>query len=96
MVNETGELIYRDERFERRVRFGIASNETPIEVEQFTADPCVPIVTTIVRYRTCTLDLRACGHRDPAGRRVDVVRWRLSAEHAEPGVVEAVQVEFVR
>lgn len=95
LVNETGELIYRDERFERRVRFGIASNETPIEVEHFTADPCVPIVTTIVRYRTCTLDLRACGHRDPAGRRVDVVRWRLSAEHAEPGVVEAFQVEFV-
>ncbi|CAN5639972.1 hypothetical protein BH18CHL1_BH18CHL1_01840 [soil metagenome] len=105
LVSETGALFYGHEpedparparrakgRFRGIVRFGVASNEPPIAVEQFTDDPRVPIVTTVLRYRTCTLDLRAGGHRDAFGRRVDVVRWRLSAEHEEPGIREAVRI----
>jgi len=94
-VDETGSLLYED-RAQRVVRFGIGLNERPIEVEQYTDDPRIPIVTTILRYRQRTLELLACGHRDSVGRRIDVVRWQLSANHTAPDVrPAAVHIEVV-
>ncbi|MBA3851009.1 MAG: cytochrome P450, partial [Chloroflexi bacterium] len=107
LVDESGALLYDYvplaarphgppiDRFGRVVRFGLASDERPSEVEQFTDDPGVPIVTTILRYSQCALELLACGHTDSAGRRLDVVRWRLSRSQDAPAVPAAVRIEIV-
>jgi hypothetical protein len=65
--------------FETRARLSPMSGEAPCAIEQFMDDPRVPIVSTVLDYRDGTLELNAVGHVDSDGRRLDVVRWRLSS-----------------
>ncbi|HMP76864.1 MAG TPA: hypothetical protein PKE12_11285 [Kiritimatiellia bacterium] len=89
VVREDGALLYdyvhpaRGGRlagaFHTVIEFGVPADRAPLEITQRSDQPGNSIVLTTLRYPKATLTLSAFGHADAAGRRTDVVLWRIEA-----------------
>lgn len=83
LVREDGALLYGFQdrgleswQFRRVLEFRLRSGGGPLSVSQRTESARVPVVETVITYPKAVLTLQAFAHKDPAGRRTDVVLWR--------------------